>query len=359
MTPDVLPILGNGAGDFLCIKFDHLNRSSQIVHWYHGGGDWIPWGRNLAEAIVFDSLADCLPGPGSVHAIAAEDPRPTDDRSLSIRESNPKRDPLVAWALNHLPEEISDAYDVGVAPEELAEILFKNDVAKTAVAFEWLQELLQPQTDHTAGDASHGEQADRVARNDVATKNLNHAEEILCELRESDQELAWVWILSAHAAEQHGSTDTAIKNYVRALACSSFSDQSIRLGLNWNGDLSPKYAAARLLSDLESLESCKSDLSQSGHIDIALFIERAEQTGVQEVSDFWMQVTKRHADAGDFAAAYGYLLRAGWDVGAAPMSVYQSLIESAIEYADKSGQRARAAVATAHMNCFAMRYGNP
>ena len=72
MPCDFLPVLGNDRGDWLCVRFGNDNSANEIIHWYHGGGDWIPWGQTLAEAIVFDSVRAKLPGNRRDHAISAE-----------------------------------------------------------------------------------------------------------------------------------------------------------------------------------------------------------------------------------------------------------------------------------------------
>ncbi len=74
MLPDTLPILGNGYGDWLCMRVNADNTAGEVVHWYHGGGDWMPWGRNPAEAIAFDRLRQRLPGRRVAHATRPAEP---------------------------------------------------------------------------------------------------------------------------------------------------------------------------------------------------------------------------------------------------------------------------------------------
>ena len=52
MPPDFLPVLGNMAGDWLCMRIEPMGEVAEIVQWYHGGGDWprhLGHGRNLGR----------------------------------------------------------------------------------------------------------------------------------------------------------------------------------------------------------------------------------------------------------------------------------------------------------------------
>ena len=54
MSCDLIPLVESTAGDWLCVRVDENSMASEVVQWYHGGGDWIPWGQDIAQAIVFD-----------------------------------------------------------------------------------------------------------------------------------------------------------------------------------------------------------------------------------------------------------------------------------------------------------------
>jgi hypothetical protein len=42
MLPDALPILDNGCGDALCLRFNSQGTVSEVVRWMHEGGNWTP-----------------------------------------------------------------------------------------------------------------------------------------------------------------------------------------------------------------------------------------------------------------------------------------------------------------------------
>ncbi len=66
MLPDTLPLIGNEYGDWLCVRVDEDNRFGELVHWYHGGGDWIPVGKSIAEAVLHDIVDQFRPRKGQV-----------------------------------------------------------------------------------------------------------------------------------------------------------------------------------------------------------------------------------------------------------------------------------------------------
>jgi hypothetical protein len=55
MLPDTLPVLGDGFGNALCLRFGFDGSVSEVIHWDHEGGSWMPYGRNLAEALILDA----------------------------------------------------------------------------------------------------------------------------------------------------------------------------------------------------------------------------------------------------------------------------------------------------------------
>jgi hypothetical protein len=44
MLPDTIPILANGAGDYLCARFNHDGTLSEIIEWRHEGYHWRHFG---------------------------------------------------------------------------------------------------------------------------------------------------------------------------------------------------------------------------------------------------------------------------------------------------------------------------
>ena len=60
MLPDTLPIISNNYGDWLCLRIDADGTVAEVLHWSHCGGDWIPYGRTLAEGLLYDAALHVL-----------------------------------------------------------------------------------------------------------------------------------------------------------------------------------------------------------------------------------------------------------------------------------------------------------
>ena len=58
--PDTLPIIGNDYGDWLCLRIARDGTLAELIHWSHCGGDWLPYGRNLAEGLLYDAAQRIL-----------------------------------------------------------------------------------------------------------------------------------------------------------------------------------------------------------------------------------------------------------------------------------------------------------
>lgn len=331
MACDMLPVIGNQSGDYLCARVGPDNTITEFVHWYHGGGDWIPWGNRLQEAILFDALRHQLPGPHHRHA------EPAEPRSRSYSEQQ-KTDPLVRWALKRLPAEIK-AVTQGAHPADfIASTLLKRNIASAAVQFELVEDSLFP----SEGEPNYPN-AESIALRTIGGR--------------SDQlePMSWTWNVAALAANKRGDLDLAIDRFGRALLCSNFSDQSVRLQHGWLQTDNGKYAARQLQHLVSDNAFPHFDEHQLSLLDL-YSSSNIEQRG-QAVTDYWIDRSMAKEKKGNFAAAYDCMVRAGWDLGAAPMQAYCDILKQVARLAALAGQHARAAVAQTHLACFHDRYG--
>ncbi|HXM51470.1 MAG TPA: hypothetical protein VN956_26745 [Pyrinomonadaceae bacterium] len=89
MLPDSLPLVSDGGGNALCLRFGFDGAVAEVIHWDHEGSLWKPFGRTLAEALVLDAafaLIDQIENDG-------------EPDSIFIEESFP----LADWATDWLP----------------------------------------------------------------------------------------------------------------------------------------------------------------------------------------------------------------------------------------------------------------
>jgi len=364
MPPDFLPVLGNAAGDWLCVRVDRENAASELVHWYHGGGDWIPWGRTLSEAILLNAVHGRLPGPRRRHAEGGE--RRPDTVSAAD-------DRLLAWAREHLPGDVARLSRSGDRGHELAEGLLECGVAEPAVRCE----LVQAALDHPLSLAIDPAEAaglgldwddvvewifdlDRTPRSirvelsqrygvdpergqDWITA-ANHCRRVT----EVSPELGWAWDLLGYDAQRRGAIDVAVGAYRSASTTSVFTDQSIRLRTHWFSDRAAKFSIAMLN------ELAPQIVSASEYLRMLTRVPSGHLRG--SLTAHWRHRASRAVEEGDLAAAYDCLVAAGWDLGGVQIAAYERLLEEIGEAAEAAGFCGRAATAKTHLACLRDRY---
>ncbi len=364
MPCDLLPLVGNASGDWLCLRLDAHNHASEVVHWYHGGGDWLPWGQTLSEAILFDALCGRLPSPARRHAVPAAET----SRAVSVAA-----DELLGWARGQVDPAVAALVDQPGDPEPLAATLLRHDVAGIAVRCELVQSALKETLSATLDPATAeqlGVDWNQVVqwmfdtqKMPVATRerlqrdyglsiskpqDWEAAERHSREVVNRDPELAWAWDVIGYAAERRGDRAVAIEAYQRAAACSVFTDQSVRLRTHWTAQDAAKFSASRL-------QECYPEVVQrSAYLQILCGAD--SQRRRHQLTSYWAGLAEAAAAEGDWVSAQQCYHAAGWDLGAEPLSSYGDLLCQIAEAAENAGQRARAELARTHRRCLKDRY---
>lgn len=415
MPPDLMPVVGNGMGDWLCARVGPESTIRELVHWYHGGGDRLPFGKTLAEAFVFDALRRRLPGSRRRLAIPAEE---WATGSLSPEESiwpaigadgsgsggsgdgglGDGAVSTVGWALGKLPPRARQLFDAGLSPERLGSELISQSIASEAVACDLVLGLIDSEVQRrlTAQDATAlGVSWDRECVRwiyDPATIPPGMAEGLaarwgierarweepdwdgaawvaqeVCNLR---SDLAWAWEVVAYrdhrqdklvgvAPEDRG----VVGRYLRGSLASSFTDQSVRFRSHFDTDLVSKFSVARLL------ELGAAEVIDPAYLALLLQSPASDPRSLgwrDRVSAHWLSEADRggsdplaiRAVNDDPAPDSGYNLiyRAGWDVGCDSIRQYKLVLERLATAADAAGQHGRAALARTHRDCLVARY---
>jgi hypothetical protein len=355
MLPDTLPILGNLEGDWVCLRVGADGSAAEFVHWYHGGGDWIPWGTTLAEVIVFDCYRDRLPGTRTSHAISP--PRRRDERDSMG----------VDWALDHLSLEPPSANQ---SQESVAQQWLERGIAIDAVACELALAALdhpirqiEPQQASDLQVAWEPDivawifDADRIPSHFVAAlephwpqgtsvrgQRWSEADAWVRSVRCRRSDLAWADHTAGWCAEREGRFADAIDCYCNALRASTFSDQSIRFRTHWFPESFTKFSAFRLA---KLQDHWSSELHNDPYLGI--FLAGLDGRTVRSrVSDYWHGEALQAARDGDWAQAYGHHYRRGWDVGVADFAQYGSILADLADAAHRAGMEARATIANIH-----------
>lgn len=363
MGCDLLPLLSNTVGDWLCARVDGHNQVAEVIQWYHGGGDWIIWGSNLAEAIVFDAISDRLPGPSRRHAVPAESPRP-------IQPSD--EDPILNWALEHMPPSVVGLFESQRQDSDsVAEILIDEGVAEVAVRCELVQHALSPSLPFSADlsrklgippcelaqwsfDSHRIPKDKRKLIEQVGACHLlqEHdwadAEAHALRVTELAPQIAWGWEIAGYAAHRRGDLQLAKTRYLQASQCSIFSDQSIRLQTHWTAHHAAKFSVARLAELFPELVAASAYLNR--------LCEPAPTRRGERTTAYWTEQASMRIAAGNPAQAYHCLVAAGWDIGAQPITAFADLLDQISDTADLAGQFARGEVARTHRVCLRDRY---
>ncbi|MEZ6091029.1 MAG: SMI1/KNR4 family protein [Pirellulaceae bacterium] len=371
MLPDTLPILGNGYGDWLCLRFDANNRPAEVIHWYHGGGDWMPWGRTLSEAIAFDYLRSRLPGRRQYYANVAQE--------FDLRFGDQS---IPDWAASHLPAPVAEV--LRQTEHDRSEVVYLDDtmlteeVAAIAVRCEMtlrsldspLRQVLQPTKANHLGipwepDAVSwlfdnalvpperlnalatmlGRDADDLVGQDWSTA-VEHASAVF----EQRQDLSWAAAVMGWSHEKSNDPVAAISIYRRALFGSSFADQSVRFRTHWFPESAGKFVVARL-----------QHLAKQGNLELdadpylKLFRDEEESPLTRRLTDYWCNVAEIAENEERWADAYNAYYRAGWDLGCDRMSTYEDLLTNMERVARSGGQLTRAELATTHRLCLLAR----
>ncbi|QDV26333.1 SMI1/KNR4 family protein [Aureliella helgolandensis] len=385
MLPDTLPLISNEYGDWLCIRVLPTGELGELVHWYHGGGDWIPIGNTLVEALLHDVIDQFRPVRKQVLRGASETlqtghhrevlDRFADDFrqgwfSQAVEELAPQAKRLPADFLHQLEQgEYSVCLQAlekhGLAIDAIAcdriEDLLQNPLAvianreiAEAVGLQWSPDFVRILFDPQLATAemrqaicdAAGISPENWPQQDWAQAQ-NYAEQVLSRR----QDLGWAFNIAGWAQYRNGHVSAAIEHYWAGRFASSFSDQSVRVRTHWFPTKHHKFATAQLLSlHKDGHEAATKD----PYLEV---IERSatNATHADLLTEFWLDQGRNQLDSHDFPAAYRSFYQAGWDIGARRLESYRQILAGAVEAATGAGWNALAAVAATHLACFTAR----
>lgn len=385
MLPDLLPVLGNGMGDWLCARVGADNTIREVIHWYHGGGDCLPNGRTLPEAIVYDAVRDRFPGNARRLAIPAEPPARQGFTLATLQ-------PGLRWALTHLPGWVGEMLNPEAPAEELAERLLAAGIAEVPIRCDLIlaaldNEVLRRMTPSTAAMLNVRWDQDVVRwmfdpelmpepiRRRLAETWGKHPSAWLrpdwdlaaahaAPIAAQRCDLAWPFDILGWWEQRRGRIEPAIGHYLQAAMASSFTDQSVRFRTHFDIDRVSKFSVARLL------ELGAADRLDPQYLQPLLQSPPADPRSIgwrDRISEYWLAPTEPEQSvrnpeghgsrrAGEPLDRYERIYRAGWDVGCDALPRYRQLLSELAAAAEAAGQTARAAVARTHHACLIARY---
>jgi len=271
MLPDSLPLLGNGMGDCLCMRFQGDGSVLELVEWHHEGSDWTHCGYSIQEALSanrvnFDASAVYSAPLSPVVVAETNCKRALQSRLHEVCAAtggrNLSRLAGVEWALFR-----TWLFDPSLIPEDKLKALSESLEIKAG-------ELISQNWTLAA------EQAESVLK-----------------LRD---DLAWPYAVVGWANERNGRISAAKDAYRAGLmklgSSSSFTSNWTRI----NSLLEGKFAAERLTA-----------LADSGLDSQAR--EYLDALKNRAVRRYWTGQAQRATERREYSRAYQDLYAAGWD----------------------------------------------
>lgn len=311
MLPDTLPILGNGMGDCVNVRFNGDGSISEFVEWHHEGGHWSHWGYSIQQVLSLNYLKF-----ERLEEFAADLSSHADLSPIVIREAACRR------ALRSRLHEVCALKGGGKLAKQLGVewSLFKTWLFDPALIPSDKVKLLATSLGIREGEL--------ISQNwDLA---LEQAESIL-KLR---NDLAWPYVVIGWACEREQQIPKA-KDAYRAGLMKLGSSASFTA--NWtrtNSARASKFAAERLIA-----------LGDSGlDSDAHNYIDALTSGGTRE---YWLNQAERASERGDHGQAYQHYYAAGWDFFHS--NNIGIILTSLMAEAEKAGLNTLAALASLHL----------
>lgn len=327
MLPDTLPILGNGFGDYLCLRFAADGKLSEVVCWWHEGVTWHPYGKTFAEAILLDLLMGVLEGAddadtprfgraqelvewalgwmqGSAAMLQAirrgfqEEPASIVDMDVGFAESHLRRFRCERYLSNELTNycrrrggrNVADEFGVlwpDVARFAFFDTRFLPDDLKQSLA-----RAVGTSTDGLLRQDWHG------AANEAERAVLNRSD------------LAWPYAVLGWRAERNDDLQSAMRWYSAGLRSMETTAEFTELWSVRDDYSGTKFVAERLLAHRSALPT---DLDSDGFC-AAVTDSRNRAELSNAIPTYWRSeaaLAERQSRPGD---AYHNFYRAGWDL---------------------------------------------
>ena len=296
MLPDTLPIIGNGGGDVLSVRFNGDGSPKELIRWLHEGGSWIPAGESIGEAL---------------RAVRGEF-----TESISTNNALLRREQCLRCLRSPL-----HAASIEIGGRRLA-----KRIGVPWPEFEpWLRDhslIPLPQQELLSAEL-------KIPREELLYQDWDGAAAQAAELAAVRQDLVWPFILMGYAQERAGRIEEAVRHY---------SDGALALGTtasfteSWS---SSKFNIARLAQLApDSLQD-----------PVASYVQAAEKR--HGIRTWWGDRGKNSEAAGAMSAAYDAYYAAGWDDFY--INDMEQILADLARTSTAAGQPARAAIADYHL----------
>jgi hypothetical protein len=341
MLPDTLPILGNGFGDDIAVRFNSDGSVREFIRWLHETCEWNPAGQTLSQVILFDAAKGLLENPSN------------EDRRLSAKAvlewaiqwsglSAEEKSYLESILLSHQTFELNDLLQSG-----FPEIATRKNLAQKnlesgllALAMEYGGESIAKKIGVSWNEFEPWLYAPEIIPSNYLaklTKTLGVSEENLkCHdwtsaiqhaehVAQHRSDLGWPFAVMGQAAERKGDPEAAAVVYsigIRALGNTyDFTEPWCEYGRG------PSKYCARRLQHIE--QALKTPVHKDEYMLSAL------DSNFSKVIDYWRKAAKIAEETGKYREAYNNWYLAGWDHHVC--DYMEEILDGLIRTSDKAG----------------------
>jgi hypothetical protein len=392
MLPDSLPLISNDYGDWICARVGADGNFGELIHWYHGGGDWIPLGSELAEMVVHDVVDQFRPigrqmlrgAPESIEPahctrVLSDFARPELQQWLAARltqnstRSTPLLSPDITAQLDGLTACLAER-DYPASLQRLRQHQWASDAVACDLIQLAVQQPIGPLADSSISqklsmawtpdyvrwlfDVSCVPEEARPAILALVDQhvpawpqqNWELAEAMAQEVLSRRLDLGWAVNMGGWCRQRAGDIQGAIDIYFAGRFASAFSDQAVRMRTHWSDARYGKFTMAQLSVLAPQLSATQRDDDY-----LTAITQAAPHRTMGAVCEHWLRLARQQLASDMPAEAYSCFYRAGWDMGLERLSDYQPILEGLITSAQAAGWAARAAVAQTHLSCLRQR----
>ncbi len=360
MLPDMLPIISNDYGDWLCLRFGFDGTVREVLYWYHGGGDWIPYGNTLAEALLYDAAFRVMyhrkpeftdPEPPAEEIFRAAEwavqwiDKPHGFQPFWPPHSPPNTDPLVTMT-NAGVAEVASRRDLILRHLESKLKQESNPSVAQEIGATWEPEFVSWIFDTALLPEGHKDNLSErfnVPATELTCQDWDQAEAEAVRVIRLRQDLGWAFDIAGWAAERRGDIGTAIPRYLSGSRASTFADESVKFRTHWFNDGYGKFSAARLAALRDHLPP---EAQQATYLNV--FWKNAPDSLPARLRDYWFEQADMARKTGRHQDAYRCYYNAGWDYGLQYFKSYHEVFDGLISSATKAGSPALATLAATH-----------
>jgi len=353
MLPDTLPVLGDGGGNVLCLRFGFDGTVSEVIHWDHEGGSWKPYGQSLAEALILDASFSLI--------------NQLDDESDLEGSSEEELFTFADWGAKWISGlDATLLRNFAKDPNSLLSRLSERSVARVAIAHRQCREHLTTRLDRLCGQVGGGKiakmlevdwvefrrwlaepqlipQSQREALATITTfpfaelvhQDWDRAASKAQLVLQTRKDLAWPFaVLGRYENAQHNPAEAA-RYYAEGLSA---------LGTSEDFTAAWSVLFSRQIKFIpQALAALKPSLDSENETYLRLF---SSPRPAKDVRAYWVNRGEQAERNGEYELAYRFYYAAGWDI---PIGDgIEEVLERLEKVATKAGYSAPASLARHH-----------